>query len=426
VSRREGENGLVTEVYKDLASFDRLSSEWDGLLERSAQQVYFLRYDWNRLWWRHFAPRGSRLHIITCRDQAGRLLGIAPFYWREHSFLGLPSARELLFLGMGIELKTSEFLDVIASRGDESRVAAAIATHLNGSDDWDRLWLHQVPADSSALPHLVSCLGYETASPTICDHAPYIDTSVGWDTFKRNLGRSMRRNVEYYGRRLQRKYSCQFAVVRTQAELDAAMDALVRLHQARWTSVGQLGAFSGGQTEVFLRQAMSQSLAAGRLRFWTLAIDGQVEAALMGFLDNGVLHYFQKGFNPAYAGDDLGTAMLGLCLRECFDDGQVQVFDFMGGGAPYKSLWARQSRDTSTYMVCRGTLRSQLFDAREQSVNALRVAFRKLMPLPLRAARRDMLQKWRMRKHRNPRRSARAQIFLLAFALATALDVTLL
>ena len=92
------------------------------------------------------------------------------------------------------------------------------------------------------------------------------------------------------------------------------------------------------------------------MRLWTLKIHDTIEAVLVGFLDNGVLHYFQKGFNPKYAKDDLGTAMLGLCVRECFDDEEVRAFDFMGGGAKYKELWARVSRDTMSCEVHRTTV----------------------------------------------------------------------
>lgn len=426
MSRSEDESGLVTEVVNDTASFDRLGAEWDELLESSSQQVYFLRHDWNLSWWKHFAPRGSRLHIIVCRDPRRQLLGLAPFYWRERSFLGLSLARELTLLGMGIELKTGEYMDIVSRRGSEHRVAAAIAACLRRSGGWDRLWLHQLPASSVTLPLLARALG-AVARATTCDRAPYIDTSVEWSAFKRSLGRSMRRNVEYYGRRLRRRYACEFAIVRTQDDLDAAMNALVRLHQARWTSKGQFGAFSGGPFESFLRHAMSQSLANGRLRFWTLSIDGQVEAALMGFLDNGVLHYFQKGFNPAYASEDLGNAMLGLCIRECFDDRHVQAFDFMGGGAAYKTLWARQSRDMTSYVVDSGTFRSRVFNAKEQSVNALKEALRRLTPLPLRAVRRDTLHKWRLRRHlKAPGVSLQQKILLLALALATTLVLALI
>lgn len=388
---------LRVELVSDTAGFDALSAEWDSLLEQSAQQVYFLRYSWNRSWWRHHAPRGARPHILCCRDAQGRLVGLAPLYWRQHRLLGIPYLRELAFIGMGIELKTSEYVDNIARRGDERAVAHAIADYLRSREDWDRIWMHQVPSDSSLLEYLGGIFG-ELAATTSCDRAPYIDTSVSWDEYKRSLGRSMRRNVEYYARRLFKTRRCEFRLARTREDAEQALDALVRLHQERWNSAGMPGSFSDPMLRTLLGDAVRSEFDAGRVRLWTLSIDGNVEAALLGLLDNGVLHYFQKGFNPAFCKEGIGTALLGLCLRDSFEDPQIRAFDFMGGGASYKDLWAREYRSTKTCVVERFNMRSRLHAARAKLWEASTIAFRKLAPDALRAARRDYLLSQRTRR----------------------------
>ena len=178
--------------------------------------------------------------------------------------------------------------------------------------------------------------------------------------------------------------------------LETAMDALVQLHQARWQSKGQPGAFTP-TFQAFLRDAMRDALRKSQLALWTLTINGRIEAALVGFIDNGVLHYFQKGFNPAFAKDDLGTVMLALCLRACFDDPTIRSFDFMGGGADYKDMWARQSHESLVCEVERPTLGSALFAARAFVGNLARSVYRRLAPTSLRAWRRERLQRRRLR-----------------------------
>jgi hypothetical protein len=388
---------LTAEVLQDDHAFERLRGEWDDLLTASEQQAYFLRWHWTRLWWSHFAPPDSRLHLITCRDGKGTLVGLAPFYWRQRRIVMLPYVREIVFVGMGIELKTSEHLDVIARRGYERMVAQQVAAALLRSQDWDRLWMWQVPSQSRMLNHLQQALGTRTAV-TPCDRAPYIDTSVGWAAFKQGFGRSMRRNVEYYPRRLFKTYpSTSFAHVTTTEELEPAMDALVSLHRAWWRSRGEAGAFDQS-FEAFLRQAARESLAAGQLRLYTITIDGRIEAALIGFLDNGVLHYFQKGINPAFAKDDLGTALLALSIRDCFDDPRITGFDFMGGGAPYKDMWARLSRENVLCELRRSNWRTWTMNAGEAVGRLAHFAFATFTPQTLRAARRDVLKKRRVRK----------------------------
>jgi hypothetical protein len=385
---------VVTTIATDERAFEQLAQEWDELVDHSAQCVFFLRSKWNQLWWKHFAPPGSTLELIVCRDRSGRLIGLAPFYRRPLRVFGISCARELLFLGMGVPCKTSEHLDVIARHGAERAVAHAVADVMNRTR-WDRLWLWQVPRRSRILPHLATALGARVRIE-VCDRAPYIDTSTDWSTYKSGLGRSMRRNVEYYARRLFKKYDgCEFERVTSLDALEVGMNALADLHQARWQAKGEPGAFSP-PFRAFLEEAMRDAFAASRLAFWTLKIQGRIEAALVGFIDNGILHYFQKGFNPAFANDDLGTVMLALSLRASFEDPEIRSFDFMGGGAAYKDMWARQSTENVVFELTRPTLGTLLFDARAFVGDAARSLWRGIAPTSIRALRSERLRRRRL------------------------------
>lgn len=386
---------LDTHVITDQPDFDRLADEWDALLDGSAQRVYFLRHSWCRSWWRNLAPKGSQLHIVCCRDGSGRLLGLAPLYRRRHRVLGIPYLRELVLIGTGIEFKSSEYLDVIAHRGHERAVAEAIVRCLQHRQDWDRVWMFQVPSESQMWPHLANTFQSRKArEPGEC--APHIDTSVGWEEYKRSLGRSMRRNVEYYARRLFKSHDCEFRRVASRPEALAGLTMLARLHQSRWRAAGHPGVFGAPTVTSLLEDAVREEFDADRIRLWTLSIDGEVQGALIGFLDNHVLHYFQKGFNPAFSKHDIGTALLSLCVRDCFDDPKIHAFDFMSGGAPYKKLWAREERTTETFVFEQRNLRTRLHAALASLREASTRAYRTLAPTWLRAARRDLHKRIRL------------------------------
>ena len=388
---------LETSIIRDPKEFERLEVEWDTLLDDSAQGGFFLRWHWNWLWWQHFAPSRSDLHIVRCTDGNGRLAGIAPLYRRQRQIFGVPYARELAMLGTGIELKTGEYLDIFARRGAECAVSQAIGGCLDAEGAWDRLWLHGVPEGSGVVEDLLRRLPGHVSS-TVCDSAPFIDTSASWDDYRHSLGRSMRRNVDYYARRLFKRYECEFRLVESEKELEPAIDHLVRLHQMRWRSADEPGVFSSAAVESFLRLAMRRSYSEGRLRLWTLSVNGAVEAALVGFLDNGILHYFQKGFNPSYTKDDLGTAMLSLCIRASFDDPRIDSFDFMSGGAAYKRLWARHERVTVLHEASRPNLRARAYATVRQVREATAATFRAVTPTRLRGLRRDWLRRRRVRR----------------------------
>ena len=376
----------------DLA-FEVLASEWDELIGQSEQRVFFLRLAWNRLWWRIFRPANSHLFIITCRDDEGRLVGLAPFYWRQRRMAGIPHIRELLLLGTGVFVRTSEYVDIIARSGYEKMVAQTVAGFLHESANWDQLWLNEVPASSRMLPHFREAMG-EGSKLESCSRSHYIDTNTSWETFTGGLSRGMRQNLLRRTRKLLDSYECKFHRIEKDEELVPAIAAFVDLHQARWQSKGEPGSFAIPGVREFLTEAMLISLAEGRLRLWTLELDGQIAAVRLGFLDNGVLHCFQGGFDPSHAQEGLGSVMLGLCIRACTEDDRVLEYDFMGGSNEYKEAWSKLERENVCVTWLRSGTRSLAYKGIERAEAIGRSLVRATVsPGIRRAAHRAILQK---------------------------------
>jgi CelD/BcsL family acetyltransferase involved in cellulose biosynthesis len=332
---------LQVELLTTEADFDALAAAWDQLLEQNATRAYFLRWSWNRLWWKTYAPAHSQLYLLACRDGEGNLLGLAPLYWQQRQFAGVPHVRELNFIGTGAALKTSEHLDILAVSGFERAVAESVAFFLSQRNDWDRLHLWNLPDRSKTLPHLEKALGVKAAA---CDRPHYLSTETDWETLRLTWARKFRYNIERCTRNLSKMHEAAFARVTTQAELDATLDDFIRLHQMRWTSKGHAGSFAFPQFEGFLRTAIQQAFDSGHLRFWSYRLDGQCVATLVAFTQNGVAHYFQGGFDPAYSKHSLGSVMVAQCLQDCVADPTIHEFDFMGGGSAYKDSWTEQTR----------------------------------------------------------------------------------
>lgn len=369
----------------DQAGLDALAGEWDELLESSGQQVFFLRHSWNRLWWRFLRPAASELFIVTCRDQRGSLTGLAPFYLRQRRTAGIPYLREVLFLGTGVYAQTSEYLDVIARRGCERAVAKAVADCLSRNGDWDRISLTEIPVSSSML-RCLNDAAFEQPQIESCSRSYFIDTTVDWETFKKRLGGSARRNVGSATRKLFNAHECELDRVHTADQLDPAMDSLVQLHQARWQSKGQPGAFALPNVEQFLREAARASLAEGRLRLLTLRVDGKVAAARLDFLDNHIAHAFQAGFDPAYANEALGAVMNGLCVKTYIEDEWVHAYDLMSGSGEYKESWTSLYRDSVSMTLVRPGARSATYNSLEKAIAVGKSLVRATIPEPLRLA----------------------------------------
>lgn len=376
---------LRASVLTDDLEFDALAPEWDRLLDESDQRVFFLRWAWNRLWWRLLRPPDSQLFIITCRDEQDRLTGLAPFYLRQRRTAGIPHLREIMFLGTGIYAQTSEYLDIVARRGYEAMVAGAIVEYLERSNEWDSVCLKEIPASSAPLSHLMAAFG-DNARVEVCNRSYYVDTTVDWGTFVSGLGNSARANVVRRTRRLFESHDCRLRRVETADELEPAMNALVRLHQARWQSKGEPGSFTLPNVEEFLKEAMRNSLNEHRLGFTTLEVGGKIAGVRVDFVDNGTAHGFQGGFDPAYAGEGLGSVINGLCIRACIEDELIDKYDFMGGNAEYKESWTKNYRDSVCLSLARPGIRSKVSEGIEIAKALGKSVLRATVPKPIRLA----------------------------------------
>ncbi len=379
-------------VVTDDAGFDALEQEWDRLLEESEQRVYFLRWGWTRAWWRAFKPSGSRLMIIVCRDAEGQLVGLAPFYVAQRRTAGIPHVRELMFLGTGIYAQTSEYLDLIARRGSEQEVADTVVRHLQASNEWDRLWLNEIPTASTVFPYFHIALGF-AAQVEPCNRSHHIDTTTDWETFCQSLSRSTRKHLTRQTRRFLEVHNWEFKRIDEAQDLEPAMDALVRLHQARWTSKGEPGSFALPGVEALLREAAQRALAIGQLRLWTLKLEGEIAAVRLAFFDNGIVHAFQGGFDPVYAKDSLGSVMLGLCIKDCLGDSEVREYDFMGGTDSYKDWWTKAGKETVSLTCLRSGIRSLAYASIGRASRAGRSLLRATVPQSLRKAGYRLLER---------------------------------
>ena len=118
-----------------------------------------------------------------------------------------------------------------------------------------------MPASSFVLPYLCAALG-NSATIHQASRAHFISTIDNWESVLANLSRSTRKNLLYETRRLLNSHACRFRRVATMDDLETEMDALIRLHQARWNARGEPGSFTIPGFELFLRDAARMSLRA--------------------------------------------------------------------------------------------------------------------------------------------------------------------
>ena len=320
----------------DRAGLASLGRDWNALLEASPADSPFLTWEWLDAWWMHLSGAASlRVSAIWSDD---RLVALAP--WRRTP-AGLGVFSRVEFLGTGHA--GSDYLDVIVRRGYEPEALSTLGEILE-RDQLTARFDHVL--EQSAVWKLASLLRANgwTVSTAPNGMCPVIALSGhSWDSYLATLGPAHRANVRRRLRFLERTFQTAFEPVVTDQQRRDALAALFAFHEWRFGTRGGSTAFLTPSLRAFHDEITRRALSAGRLRMYTLRLDGTTVAVMYGFRHNGRFYFYQHGFGSDGRQHSVGLVLMALTIRAAIDEG-TQAFDLLWGSESYKALWASESR----------------------------------------------------------------------------------
>jgi CelD/BcsL family acetyltransferase involved in cellulose biosynthesis len=328
-----------------------LAGDWNRL----AGDVPFRLFAWHHAWWRHYGGSPRELFVLVARDAETRnqIRGIAPW------FVESTGSRGRVIAPLGSGEVCSDYQSILTQPADAEAVTDAIADWLTASANdqcsgsaWDLLHLDSIPTDDEAISRLVSHLwtGGNTIHRESGSNCWRIALEGDWEQYVESLSKSHRKQV----RRLERRnFATGRAVLHTADSPDSlrrGMDLLVKLHQLRRQSLGQVGCFASGIFTGFLHDAAAAMLADGKLRLHWIEIDGVPAAVEFQLAGGGVTYAYQAGVNPVLLDEEPGRLINIATIRHAIEHGE-SGFDFLRGDEPYKAHFRAEPRETVTYRI---------------------------------------------------------------------------
>lgn len=307
---------------------EALRPEWLALWERSPRAGPFQHPDWLLAWWRWFGCQG--LWTLAVRRE-GRLVGLMPlFVWCG------AGPRQVTPVGNGV----SDRLDLLAAPGLERDAADAVLSYLaQNTDRWDTADFRDLPPDSALLD-----VSIEGIAAMVEDDVPIsiLPLPARVEELGTVLSARFLRNLRSRARRLAREADVSFQAA-DERTLGGLLDALFRLHRARWEMRGEPGVLDDAFVQGFHREAAAAFLRRGMLRLYALRVNGEPAAVYYGFLAKRRAYFYLPGFDPALARHGVGKAIVMHAVEEAVRDGAA-VFDFLRGGEAYKEEWSAEHR----------------------------------------------------------------------------------
>ena len=230
--------------------------DWEELIAESAAPSIFLTRDWITAWWSNFGT-GIDPCLLRVTTGKGRTLGIAPMYVER---LRGP-ARRLGFLGD--RMVGSEYLGLAARRGSETEVARAAANWLAAEQPtWDLADLSGLRESDPAAREFEFALRAGAARVDEQQHSCSAVALPGdFEDYLAGLGSKFRQTYRQRTNKLLRSCDVRFLRTESEAELPVHLDALFRLHQARWTRAGRRRLVRGPAKAELLRRRLAAAAA---------------------------------------------------------------------------------------------------------------------------------------------------------------------
>jgi CelD/BcsL family acetyltransferase involved in cellulose biosynthesis len=304
-------------------------SLWQELEARTAN--VFATWEWASAWWWHLG-RGA-LRLTACRSPGGEAVAIFPLYTARDSGL-----RQLRFVGHG----PADQLGPVCSQRDDAAAARGLRQVLaDPAQPWDLFVGEHLPADRDWGTLLG---GHRRAR----EPSPVVDIETDdWEEFLARRSPSLRKQVRYQERRLEREHGLRYRLADDPDRLDEDFALLCRLHERRWAGTSE--AFSGDRRP-FLRDFAGRALERGWLRLWFLELEGRPAAAWLGFRFGNVESYYQGGRDPAWDHLSVGAVLVAHTLREAVANGMSE-YRFLRGGEAYKERLATRDPGVETVVL---------------------------------------------------------------------------
>ena len=348
------EKDLDIEVITDLARFDSIATEWDGLVDRSGAERLFVSHAWLRSWWEAFAG-DNQLYVLLARTE-GQLVGAAPMMRSQIRMFGL-KINSL----QSIYNPHTPRCDFIIASDFKDTVYRSLWNVLRNCGEFDLIALKQIPDDSPTLPVIERFALAEgwMSGQWIAPSSPYIPLSCTYEEVLKTLKGGYRYNLRKRYERLGKMGPIDVEVITERERVRDALQDGLRIEAAAWK--GQRGTAilsDPAATEFYIRLAERQA-DLHQLRLSFLRVGGKRISFSYILCSDNKLYGVKIGYDPEYHTYSPGNMLLNLILQDACANQRAE-YDFLGVNDEWKLDWTQSTRGHRWLFLFRDSMKPRL------------------------------------------------------------------
>jgi CelD/BcsL family acetyltransferase involved in cellulose biosynthesis len=314
-------------LHRDFSEFS--ATTWNSLVKQSIADTPFSRYEYLSEWWKTLGGgewKQATLVLVSAIEN-DQLLGIAPLFITEHD-----SQQALMLVG---SIEISDYLDLIVGEDDLPRFLSGLLDFLTSSltDNWSALDWYNLPDSSPTLAGLKTeseRRGW-TYQEEVYHPTPYIPLNGSFDEYLSRLEKKQRHEIRRKMRRAAESGRVRFYVVDKDANIETELEGFFHLM------------IQDPNKAMFLRDVMRDQMSTtiqaaheqGYLWLGFLEVDAVKVAASLNFDYKNKLWGYNSGVSRTHMELSPGWVLLAHTIQWCCEHNRYE-FDFMRGDEEYK------------------------------------------------------------------------------------------
>jgi CelD/BcsL family acetyltransferase involved in cellulose biosynthesis len=299
-----------------LEPYESVAADWEALAERVGAPP-FLRPSWFGAWVEAFGS-GAGMTVLTARD-GDRLTAVLPL-------LGARGRRRI-----PANSHTPAF-DVLAEDEDGAR---SVVAELLGAR-FSQLDLPYLDADGLLYRCVTELAGGARLMHTGGMRSPYVSLEGDLESFRADLSRKFRRELDRRRRRLREFGELTFEFTEGGPDrLDALLDAGFELEASGWKVAEGAAIVSDPRRVRFYRQVAGWARERGWLTLAFARLDGRPIAFDFCLEQGGRVYVLKGGYNPEYGKFGVSFLLMEETIARAFAAGRSS-YELLGEADDYK------------------------------------------------------------------------------------------
>ncbi len=333
----------------------KIAARWQALELRS-DRSFFISWNWIEAWLESL-DTPPFLAAISTTDGTDIALGL--FCRHQETRHGVINVRQLILHATGNlrhDAITIEYNNLLCARGFKDAAWSMLISHLKkiNTPKWDELIVPGATSDVEKMTASLLPKSYRRAEAgssfvdlTALRRAGVENRDGFIATLSKNKRSQIRRSLKLYAER------GPLLLERAQTHEQALeyFDAMGTLHDAKWRARGETSSISNPVYIAFHKQLLNSCFAKGQVELVRARAGEHIFGWVYNFIDRGNVLFYLSGFveeedNKLKPG--LTTHI--LAIEDHLAHGR-NIYDFMGGDAPYKKSLGEDGPQIVSYAL---------------------------------------------------------------------------